>query len=100
MPRNFLRRIETTFPIRDAAVGKRISDQILAISMADNVKGWTLGADGTYRRRTPGEQRAVRSQETFISIARADSVSVGPYEESIRHPASSRRKAKKKKKQH
>jgi polyphosphate kinase len=98
MPRNFLRRIETTFPIRDAAVAKRISDQILSISLADNVKGWTLGDDGTYRRRTPGEQRAVRSQETFISIARADSVSVGSYEESIRHPASIRRKAKKKKK--
>ncbi len=98
MPRNFLRRIETTFPIRDAAVAKRVSEQILPISLSDNVKGWTLDADGIYRRRTPGDQRAVRSQETFITIARADSVSVGSYEESIRDPAKSRRKAKKKKK--
>jgi polyphosphate kinase len=98
MPRNFLRRIETTFPVLDAAVAKRISEQILPISLGDNVKAWTLGPDGTYRRRTPGDQRPLRSQETFISIARADSVSVGPYEESIRDPKSFRRKAKKKKK--
>jgi len=98
MPRNFLRRIETTFPVLDAAVAKRISEQILPISLGDNVKAWTLGADGTYVRRTPGEQRPLRSQETFISIARVDSVSVGPYEESIRDPKSFRRKAKKKKK--
>jgi polyphosphate kinase len=98
MPRNFLRRIETTFPVRDNAVAKRISEQILPISLADNVKAWTLEPDGSYRRRTPGDQRPLRSQEMFISIARADSVSVGPYEESIRHPASIRRKAKKKKK--
>ncbi|MBV8547204.1 MAG: polyphosphate kinase 1 [Acidobacteria bacterium] len=98
MPRNFLRRIETTFPVRDEAVAGRISEQILHIALADNVKAWTLEPDGGYRRRTPGDQRPIRSQEMFISIARADSVSVGPYEESIRHPASIRRKAKKKKK--
>jgi polyphosphate kinase len=98
MPRNFLRRIETTFPVHDTAVTKRISEQILGIALADNVKSWTLEPDGSYRRRTPGDQRPIRSQEMFISIARADSVSVGPYEESIRHPASIRRKAKKKKK--
>jgi polyphosphate kinase len=98
MPRNFLRRIETTFPVRDPAAARRISEQILPLSLADNVKGWTLDRGGTYRRRTPGDQRPIRSQEMFISIARADSVSVGPYEESIRHPASIRRKAKKKKK--
>lgn len=98
MPRNFLRRIETTFPVLDAAVAKRISEQILPISLGDNVKAWTLGADGVYVRRTPGDQRPLRSQEMFISIARADSVSVGSYEESIRDPKSFRRKAKKKKK--
>jgi len=98
MPRNFLRRIETTFPVRDAEVAKRISEQILPITLADNVKSWTLGSDGTYRRRVPGDQRPIRSQETFITIARASSVSVGPYEESIRDPKSFRRKVKKKKK--
>ena len=57
-----------------------------------------LSADGTYTRRTPVDQRPLRSQETFITIARASSVSLGPYEESIRDPKSFRRKAKKKKK--
>jgi polyphosphate kinase len=98
MPRNFLRRIETTFPVLDAAVAKRITEEILPITLADNIKSWTLGSDGIYRRRTPGDQRPIRSQEAFITIARASSVSVGPYEESIRDPKSFRRKVKRRKK--
>jgi len=42
-------------------------EQILSISLAITSK-LALGADAPTRE--PGEQRAVRSQETFISIAR------------------------------
>jgi polyphosphate kinase len=100
MPRNFLRRIETTFPVRDPALIKRIDRQILPLSLADNLKAWTLDADGVYHRRTPGEERPIRSQEAFISTARAEAVAVGPYDEIIRRPKTARRKVKKKKKQH
>jgi polyphosphate kinase len=98
MPRNFLRRIEVTFPVRDAQLAKRIDRQILPISLADNIKSWRLDSDGKYHRRVPKDEVPVRSQETFIEIARAEAVRIDPYEEIIRRPGTFRRKAKKKKK--
>ncbi len=99
MPRNLLRRIETTFPVRDASLVRRIEKQILPISLGDNVKAWVLDSEGNYRRRTPAENELpLRSQEQFIAIARAEAVHLGPYDEIIRKPGSFRRKAKKKKK--
>jgi polyphosphate kinase len=96
MPRNFVRRIEVTYPIRAESIVRRIDQQILPISLADNVKSWTLDSEGKYHRRKT-EGPAVRSQEAFISIARSEAVRLGPYEEMIRRPATFRRKAKKKK---
>src|SRR5438874_3637892 len=96
MPRNFVRRIEVTYAIRAEALARRIDQQILPISLADNVKSWVLDANGTYHRRKI-EGPAVRSQEAFISIARSEAVRLGPYDEMIRRPATFRRKARKKK---
>lgn len=96
MPRNFIRRMEVTFPVRAEALARRIDQQILPISQADNIKSWVLDADGTYHRRKP-EGTPVRSQEAFISIARSEAVRIAPYEEIIRRPGSFRRRAKKKK---
>src|SRR5207247_3863058 len=50
MPRNFRRRIETVFPVTDARLKDRIVNEILALSLADNVKARELRADGTYER--------------------------------------------------
>ena len=97
MPRNFIRRIEVTYPIRAESVVKRIEQQILPISLADNVKCWVLDADGKYHRRK-ADGAPVRSQEAFISLARSEAVRLGPYEETIRRPGSFRRKAKPRKK--
>ncbi len=97
MPRNFYRRVETTWPVRSEPLVRRLEDRILPVSLADNAKSWVLRSDGKYdRRKTDGP--AVRSQETFIAIARAEAVTLGPYEEIVRKPGSFRRKAKKKKK--
>jgi len=96
MPRNFIRRIEVTFPIRSEALRRRIEEQILPISLADNVKAWTLDADGKYHRREP-DGKAVRSQEAFIDIARSEAIAVGPYEQILQRAGTFRRKAKKKK---
>ena len=96
---NLVRRIETTIPILDPALRKRVSEQILSISLGDNVKAWTLDSEGKYHRRTPGSDPPRRSQEQFIEIAREEAFRlVGPYEEIIRRPGSFRRKAKRKKK--
>ena len=95
--RNFVRRIETTFPVRSEALKRRIEEQILPISSSDNVKGWVLDAEGKYHRREP-DGKPVRSQEAFIAIARSEAVRIGPYEEILQRAGSFRRKAKRKKK--
>jgi polyphosphate kinase len=98
MQRNFVRRIEVTWPVRDEGLRRRIEEHILPVCLADNVKGWQLDSQGRYHRRSPGDLPPLRSQEMFIDIARAEAVRLGPYEEMIRRPGSFRRKAKKKKK--
>jgi len=97
MPRNFIRRIEVTFPVRSETIKRRIEEQILPISLADNVKGWFLDTEGKYHRRET-DGKPVRSQEAFIALARSDSVAIGPYEEILHRAGSFRRKAKRKKK--
>ncbi|HUP66038.1 MAG TPA: polyphosphate kinase 1 [Thermoanaerobaculia bacterium] len=92
MPRNFFRRIEVAYPILSEALKTRVADEILTIGLSDDVKGWSLQSDGTYRRLAGGK---LRSQERFIEIARSEAVRVGPYEESLKKPSSTRRKAKK-----
>lgn len=71
MPRNFRRRVELMFPIEDPALKTRVIDEILAISLADNVKARELQPDGTYKRvePAPGEP-LVRSQVEFQNLAR------------------------------
>jgi polyphosphate kinase len=82
MPRNFFRRIETTWPILSPQLRDRIELQILGTYLADDAKSWKLLPDGTYRRRRPAA-RPIRSQQRFIDIARAEAVKLaGRYEES------------------
>jgi polyphosphate kinase len=70
MPRNFHRRVEVMVPIEDVVLRARLVE-LLQIQCADNMKAWTLGSDGSYRRvqPTPG-QPLVRSQTRFMEIAR------------------------------
>jgi polyphosphate kinase len=94
MPRNFFRRVELCFPILSDKLRQRIEEQILATSLADNVKAWRLQSDGTYKKRTNSDP-LLRSQERFIELARSEAVRLGPYEEtSISKPAALRKKAK------
>ena len=57
MDRNFFRRIELMFPIRDESMRTRIMAD-LAVYLADNVQAWELLADGRYERiaRAPGSE--------------------------------------------
>ena len=71
MQRNFVRRVEIAFPVEDPAIRERIFDEILTISLADNVKARILRADGTHERATPAPGAPlVRSQERFMALAR------------------------------
>jgi len=70
MPRNLFRRIEVVFPIEDGNLRERIIGEILAVTLADNVKARFLRADGTYQRVKVGRgEKLRRSQTEFIALA-------------------------------
>jgi polyphosphate kinase len=53
MARNFDRRVEAVVPVEDAALHPRL-DALLETCLADNIGGWDLQENGTYRQRHPG----------------------------------------------
>src|SRR5205823_10916257 len=53
MDRNLSRRVEVAFPIEPPELKRRLIDEILATSLADNVKARELQPDGTWKRVTP-----------------------------------------------
>ncbi|HEY2730502.1 MAG TPA: polyphosphate kinase 1 [Polyangia bacterium] len=78
MPRNFQRRVEVMFPVDDEDLRDRVVDEILAITLEDNVKARRLLADGTYVRVRPeGDALPVRSQYRFMELAR-EKAQAGP----------------------
>ena len=71
MPRNFHHRVEVLFPVKDGIIRERIIQEILHLSLNDNLKAWALHPDGSYRRLRPGRgQTPVRSQSEFLRLAR------------------------------
>jgi polyphosphate kinase len=71
MPRTFFRRIEVMFPVEDAQLKSRLTQELLQVVLSDNIKARQLQADGTYTRVKPGEgQQEIRSQAVFQSQAR------------------------------
>jgi polyphosphate kinase len=71
MPRNFFRRIEVMFPVEDARLKSRLTEELLQLVLNDNVKARQLQADGSYLRLVPSEgQSGVRSQTIFQALAR------------------------------
>ncbi|NBO91563.1 MAG: polyphosphate kinase 1 [Planctomycetia bacterium] len=70
MDRNLMRRVEVVFPIEVPELKRRLIDEILMVSLADNVKARELHSDGTYHRVQPPEgQPRTRSQERFLEVA-------------------------------
>ena len=69
MPRNFIRRVETAFPVEDPALKERIVDELLGTQLADNVKARVLLPDGRYERAQT-DKPPLRSQERFMALAR------------------------------
>ncbi|MFL5243592.1 MAG: polyphosphate kinase 1 [Gemmataceae bacterium] len=70
MDRNLSRRVEVIFAIEPSDLKQRLIREILATSLADNVKARELLSDGSYRRLQPAEnQPQVRSQERFLEMA-------------------------------
>jgi polyphosphate kinase len=67
MDRNLSRRVEVVFPIEQPDLKQRLIDEMLAISLRDNVKARELLPDGSYRRLRPGAA-STRSQERFLQV--------------------------------
>ncbi len=70
MPRNFFRRIEVVFPVEDGNLRERITNELFALALAENVKARYLQADGSYSR--PALKRGSqprRSQLEFMALA-------------------------------
>jgi len=66
LERNLLRRVETAFPILDAAAAARVYREGLANYLEDNQNAWDLQADGHYLRRQPGKGEAPFSAQLAL----------------------------------
>ena len=57
MDRNFFRRIEVAFPVKEARLKKRVIDEGLRIHLKDNALAWVMDSDGVYHRKRRGKLR-------------------------------------------
>ncbi|MBP1466012.1 polyphosphate kinase 1 [Candidatus Chloroploca sp. M-50] len=62
MERNLDRRVEELFPVEDPALARYVRKTMLDTYLNDNTRAHVLHANGTYERRTPGEDEPVDSQ--------------------------------------
>lgn len=62
MNRNLFRRVEQMAPLEDPRIRERVMREAFEIYLADNTHTWTLEADGSYRRLTPGSDEPVNAQ--------------------------------------
>lgn len=70
MPRNFFRRIEVVFPIRDPALRRWMIRDFFAGELRDNANAHLLRADGTYRAaNSRGSIRAFSVQDHLMARA-------------------------------
>jgi len=66
MPRNLDRRVEAVVPVTDSRLRQRLQ-QILDVSLADDVLAWELGPDGSWRRVPT--VRGLNSHHRFKELA-------------------------------
>ena len=68
MDRNFFRRIETSFPILNLKLKKRVINEGLKPYLRDNVQAWDMQPDGTYRRRAKRGAKAYCAQSALLTL--------------------------------
>ncbi|UCF66036.1 MAG: polyphosphate kinase 1, partial [Acidobacteriota bacterium] len=67
MPRNLSHRVEVLFPIEDSRLKVALRDEILFVSLRDNVQARRLRADGEYERVMPGNDEPLDSQRVRLA---------------------------------
>jgi polyphosphate kinase len=75
MERNFFRRVEIAFPVREQTHRERILRD-LNFYLADNTQSWSLGLDGSYVRCERGADAARDAQATLLARYAAGSAPV------------------------
>ena len=70
MPRNFFRRIEVVFPVKDPAWRRWITEELLPVELRDTANTRVLHTDGTYHpvSRRPNE-RMFSAHAHFMTVA-------------------------------
>ena len=72
MDRNFFRRVETSFPVLDAKLKKRVINEGLRPYLEDNSQAWEMDQDGHYQPRSPRRGKPQAAQEVLLeTLARA-----------------------------
>jgi polyphosphate kinase len=66
MDRNFFRRTETCFPIRQRPLKERLKAD-LELFLADNCQAWRMHGDGSYEKLYPGKDEPVSAQQTLLA---------------------------------
>ena len=66
MDRNFFRRNETCFPIRQKPLKQRLMKD-LTLFLTDNCQAWILRGDGTYQKLQPEGAKPVSAQQTLLN---------------------------------
>lgn len=65
MDRNFFRRNETCFPIKQKPLKERLWRD-LELFLEDNTDAWILRGDGTYEHLSPGDNPPISAQRRFL----------------------------------
>jgi len=66
MPRNLYRRVEVAFPFEDKSIRERVIKDMQNY-LADNTNAWILNQDGSYERRTPGQEQPYTVQTDLLN---------------------------------
>ncbi len=69
MDRNFFRRVEVAFPVRDTRLKKRVLDEGLRVHLKDNALAWQMDSDGVYHRKRHRKTRFSGQQSLLEKAA-------------------------------
>ena len=70
MARNFFRRNEACFPIRQKPLKRRLKKD-LELFLADNCQAWVLRGDGSYQKPQPIDEIPISVQQSFLKTLSA-----------------------------
>lgn len=74
MGRNFFRRVETCWPIRERRLADRVVEECLHTYLRDNSQAWLLNSDASYTKAAPGPDEASFSAQEYLLDTLAEQV--------------------------